>query len=135
CPLNQADAVARVTVGGDVTVHPLPTGGAAPVGIDTGAGQLWFAEIGAGAVGRMTGDGAVTEFVLPDRDARPHAVAADPAGGCWFTEWAACRLGHVDDDGRFTHHELPGGEPHGITIGADGAVWTAMQTGALVRLG
>src|SRR4051812_37018865 len=37
-----------------------------PAGITTGPdGNLWFAESGAGRIGRMTPSGALTEFDLP----------------------------------------------------------------------
>ncbi|BCJ64893.1 hypothetical protein GCM10009779_61510 [Polymorphospora rubra] len=28
----------------------------------------------------------------------------------------------------------PGSEPHGITLGPDGALWTALETDALARI-
>jgi virginiamycin B lyase len=28
----------------------------------------------------------------------------------------------------------PGSEPHGITLGPDGALWTALEVGALARV-
>ncbi|WP_186382249.1 virginiamycin B lyase family protein [Amycolatopsis bartoniae] len=62
--------------------------GEGPMVITTGPdGSLWCTSR-SDALVRITDDG-VTEFPLPDRTARPHAVAADPAGGCWFTEWGA----------------------------------------------
>jgi virginiamycin B lyase len=30
-------------------------------------------------VGRITADGQITEYPLPDRSARPHAIIADPS--------------------------------------------------------
>lgn len=41
-----------------------------PVGITRGGdGALWFVEIADGQIGRITPDGAVAEFQLPDRQA------------------------------------------------------------------
>ncbi|NGO69231.1 virginiamycin B lyase family protein [Streptomyces boncukensis] len=143
CTLNQANALGRVSPAGEVTVHPLPTPGAAPVGLTCGTdGALWFAEIGAGAVGRLVpregGQGAVTEFPLPDHAARPHAIVAAPGAGagCWFTEWGGNRLGHISPEGGITEFPLPtpSSEPHGIAVGPDGAVWAALEAGALVRV-
>ncbi len=57
---------------------------ASPAGPD---GALWFTEIGAGRIGRITVDGEITEYPLPDPLARPHAVTAGPDGALWFTEW------------------------------------------------
>jgi virginiamycin B lyase len=111
--------------------------GAGPVGITAGADRaLWFAEILAGQIGRISPDGKISEFPLPDRAAKPHAIVADPSGGCWFTEWAANRIGHISPDGAFRHYDLPtpASEPHGLTVAPDGAVWAALETGAAARL-
>ena len=111
----------------------LGTGIVATAGADE---ALWFVEIIAGQVGRITADGEIREFPLPDRVAKPHAIIADPAGGCWFTESAANRIGHVSADGTFRHYDLPSpaSEPHGITVALDGTVWAALETGAAARL-
>jgi virginiamycin B lyase len=93
-------------------------------------------EIIAGQVGRITPDGRIQEFPLPNRAAKPHAIVADPAGGCWFTEWAANRIAHVSPQGAVRHYDLPtpASEPHGITVAADGTVWAALETGAAAHL-
>ena len=55
--LNQAHAIGRFGLGGEATIHPLPTPDAAPVGITATADAVWFVEIGAGQVGRIHPDG------------------------------------------------------------------------------
>lgn len=53
--------------------------GTAPYGITTGPdGALWWVEIAAGRIGRITTGGEISGFPLPDPAARPHAIAADP---------------------------------------------------------
>jgi virginiamycin B lyase len=93
-------------------------------------------EITAGQIGRITPDGQITEFPLPDRAARPHAITSGPAETMWFTEWGGNRVGSITTDGVIKTHDLtiPGAEPHGITLGPDGALWTALETGALARI-
>ncbi|WUS70708.1 hypothetical protein OG394_26885 [Kribbella sp. NBC_01245] len=43
----------RSTLDGAIDVQSLPTEGAAPVGIAAGEDGVWFAEIGAGRIGRI----------------------------------------------------------------------------------
>jgi virginiamycin B lyase len=52
CTLNQANAIARITPAGDVTTYPLPTAGAAPVGIHAGP-TVWVA-LEAGTLVHLT---------------------------------------------------------------------------------
>ncbi|MFE1361578.1 Vgb family protein [Streptomyces harbinensis] len=112
--------------------------GTAPYGITAGPdGALWWVEIAAGRVGRITTGGEISGFPLPDPAARPHVIAADPTGdGCWFTEWGAGSIGHVAPDGTFRHARLPapGAEPHGLAVTADGTVWAALESGRPARL-
>ncbi|MEA2717026.1 MAG: virginiamycin lyase [Actinomycetota bacterium] len=81
-------------------------------------------------------DGVIDEFPLPDRGARPHAIAAGPDGTLWFTEWAANAIGCTTPDGSICEHGLPfpGSEPHGIALGPDGAMWVALAIGAIARV-
>ncbi|WP_017981377.1 virginiamycin B lyase family protein [Amycolatopsis methanolica] len=60
---------------GAVTHFALPTEKAAPVGITADDQAVWFVEIGAGQVGRVTPDGEVTEFPLPTAGSEPHGLA------------------------------------------------------------
>ncbi len=106
-----------------------------PVGITSGPdGALWFVEIGAGQVGRITPEGRIDESPLPDRSSRPHAITRGPDGALWFTEWAANRLGRITPTGEITERALPAVEPRGRMAGPDSFSWVAMESGALVRV-
>lgn len=98
-------------------------------------GALWFTEIGAGRIGRITVTGDLTEYPLSDPAARPHAVTAGPNGALWFTEWGSGRVGRITVDGRVTSYPLSRTdcEPHGIAV-HDGALWCALETGSLARI-
>lgn len=111
-PLNHADAIGR---------------------IDT---ALLVIETGAGRLGRITPDGAVTHHRLPDSASRPHGICSGPDSRRWFTEWTGNALGSVDAEGRIRRYELPvpGSEPHGIAVGPDGALRAALEAGSLARL-
>jgi virginiamycin B lyase len=134
--LNQANALAEVDIANDrATIHPLPTQDAGPVGIAATADAVWFTEIMAGQIGRIDATGHIREFPLPDRDARPHAIAADPTDGCWVTEWATNGVSHISDAGDIQHVALPAdSEPHGLTHGPDEALWVALESGSVARI-
>jgi virginiamycin B lyase len=133
--LNQANAVGRLEIAaGSFTVRELPTRDAGPVGICATHDAVWFTEILAGQLGRVTPDGPVQELPLPDRESRPHAVIPGQADGVWVTLWGADRVAHVSDQGELAELALPpGSEPHGLVVGADGALWVALESGHVAR--
>ena len=106
------------------------------MGITNDGSALWFVEIAAGQIGRISTDGEIEEIPLPDRTAKPHAIAAASAGDCWLTEWGANRIGHITVTGEIVEYDLPSpsSEPHGITVGPDSALWVALETGGVVRV-
>jgi virginiamycin B lyase len=81
------------------------------VGITSDGAALWFVEIAAGRIDRISLDGEIREFPLPDRTAKPHAIVAASTGKCWFTEWGANRMGHITDGGEFAEYSLPSRRP------------------------
>jgi virginiamycin B lyase len=136
--LNQANAIGYIRGGNSApVVTTLPTAGSAPVGITVATdGAAWFAEVGAGQIGRIDRNGVLTEYPLPDRSSKPHAIAADPAGGCWFTLRGSNQVGFIAADGTTAVTDLPtsASKPHGLAVAADGMVWVALETGFLVEL-
>ncbi|GAA0289728.1 hypothetical protein GCM10010302_30140 [Streptomyces polychromogenes] len=109
-----------------------------PVGIAAGPdGALWFTGIGAGRIGRIFPDGAGTELPLADPGCRPYAVVAGPVGDCWYTGWATDHSGRAGDRPSAAGHRrppaAPAPEPHGLAFGRDGALYLALEGGAIVR--
>jgi streptogramin lyase len=98
-----------------------------PAGIAAGAeGDLWFAEA-YNRIGRITPEGAVTEFSqgISSR-AETHDIALGPDGNLWFTEAGAGRIGRITPQGAVTEFSegiSKEAEPYDITAGPDGNLW------------
>jgi virginiamycin B lyase len=136
--------VGRVTLDGVVTFFtvsgdPTPQLDGIAVGSD---GKLWFTEVFPDAmVGRITTDGTVTRFPLPDGASFPGAVAACPGAtdpSLYVTDSSADALFQVRTDGTATTIPIPTADawPMGVTCGVDGRIWfaewAADQIGQLV---
>ena len=122
--------------------HKIPTHSAHAGGITVGSdGALWFAETGANQIGRISVDGAVTEYPVPTEDGMEDGqsiVGLGPDGAIWFSEDRANKLGRIALDGTITEYDLPQGMAPiaEIVAGADGALWvTAVGANAIVKLG
>lgn len=107
---------------------PAMSAGAGPFGITTGPdGNLWFTEIdGGNRIGRVTPQGAVTEFsrgISPG--AGPAWITTGPDGNLWFTEARGDRIGRITTRGVVTEFRgiSPRSYPAGITTGPDGNLW------------
>jgi streptogramin lyase len=49
-------------------------------------GNLWFVEYDGNALGRITPQGAITNFPLPASHSGPDSITKGPDGALWFTE-------------------------------------------------
>jgi len=141
------NAIGRMTVGGRVTVYPLPTRDAVPDYIAVGPdGAPWFTELKAGKIGRIDMRGRITEraaYVPRGRgmpadangvySAHPTGIVAGPDGNLWFTEQEGF-LVRLSTAGRQTPYHLPAsGLPSQIVVGADKALWIADGDGGVAR--
>jgi len=116
--------------------------GSVPRGIVAGPdGAMWFTESGADQIGRIAGDGTITEYPLPSRNqfhAFPDGIVLGPDGAIWFTETLAGALGRIDvASGAITERRI---EPRGVAgaglvaEGPDGAFWFGGWDASLGRM-
>src|SRR5207253_1264835 len=99
---------------------PIPTARSQPSAIVADpAGNVWFTELSANKIGRITPSGAISEFPLPTTEAGPYAMTAGSRGTLWFTELSANKIGRITPSGAISELPIPtaGGLPYGITAG------------------
>ena len=109
-----------------------------PVGIAIGPeGNAWVAMWEAGAIDRITPNGARTRFLLPP-GSRPNDLALGPDGAFWIVESGAGKIARMTTAGLVTdEYPVPSGEidQTGITVGPDGNLWfTDSEIGKVGRL-
>ena len=130
-----ANKIARITPLGNITEFGGLASGSAPTGVTAGPdGNVWFTQrfvIGrtatapTGKIGRVTPDGAITEYSA-GISGHPVTIAAGPDGNLWFTESPGNRVGRIDPtSGVVTEFMVPTFQsaPWEITAGPDGELW------------
>lgn len=124
----RASRIARITPKGEITEFVLPRPNSGPGDITAGAdGAMWFLELSGnmdgvqadGArVGRITMDGRISEFELPEKSPSPINIAVGPDRNIWYTRGS--RVRRVTPDGRITEFELgAGSRGAGLSAGSD----------------
>jgi len=105
--------------------------GSWPRGITVGPdGQIWFAEMAANKIGRITLTGEIKEFDIPTENAQAYGVVSGPDGNLWFTESNVGKIGRLDiKTGKITEFALgnPQSRPRDITVGPDGHLWFSLN--------
>jgi streptogramin lyase len=97
-------------------------------------GALWFTEQSGNKIGRITPNGAITEFALPEPTSMPCGIIAGPDGNLWFAESSVTfspytvgtgRIGRITPTGAITEFTTPTPKsgPCEMMLGADGNVW------------
>ena len=86
---------------------------------------MWFTAFDQ--IGRITANGAITEFPIPTPAANsfPDRIAAGPDGNMWYTDGLANTIGRITPAGTITEFRIPtpDSDPHRIAKGPDGALW------------
>ncbi len=130
--LPEANGGLYVAVGElDTVAHRLPTGawrtfdipadsrgvGALARGPD---GAVWYLKWQGGRVGRLTADGATSEYILPGADTYPNSLVVGPDRALWLAHTRG--IGRLTLDGAYNEYAVTGGA-FGIRSGPDGALW------------
>jgi len=111
-----------------INEYTIPSGGR-PNRIVAGPdGNLWFIEGGIKRIGRITPEGVITEFSLPNPFSSTYGITAGPDGNLWFIMhvlFEGYRIGHITPGGVVTEFPLPISSegPYSIIDGKNGSLW------------
>jgi streptogramin lyase len=145
---TEEGGIGRMTPAGVITHFRPASGSLDTAGITGGPdGNLWFTETNGARVGRVTPNGAITEFAMPGArlEAGEEAegagsvtgyavITAGADGNLWYADPALPYIGRITPEGVVTRFLLPAGKadidalarPAGVTAitrGPDGAMW------------
>jgi virginiamycin B lyase len=117
---------------GRLTRHVFESPRGGPYGVAVAAdGTAWATLKSGDQLLRITADGEMTAFEVPQKAAVPSDVAVGRDGAVWFIEEHEGRLA-MFKDGSFREFDGPGGHPvlSGLAVAEDGAVWFGMLRGS-----
>ncbi len=103
----------------------IPTANSQPMGITTGPdGAIWFTQFASSKIGRITKNGAITEFSLP-ADSGPTSLVTGPDGALWITLQTGNAIARMTTSGVLTPYPLTNANsaPTDITVGTDNNLW------------
>jgi virginiamycin B lyase len=89
-------------------------------------GAMWFLQLSAGRVGRLTSAATASFVQLPSGPrSYPTAIATGPDGALWITEAGTNRVARVTTSGAVSEFRIPSAdsEPRAIVKGPDNAMW------------
>jgi streptogramin lyase len=101
-------------------------------------GNVWFSELFSGAIGRITPQGAITEFKGIAATAL-YSLAVGPDGNIWFAGYSGNTsdvVGKISTSGVITQYPVtPYSHPSAIIAGPDGNMWfTEFGSGKIGRI-
>jgi virginiamycin B lyase len=130
---NNGNSIGRITTAG--TIKEFATVHSEPFGIAAGPdGALWFTS--DKSIGRITTEGKMTEYPMPNPQSLPKGITAGPDGAMWFTEYIG-KIGRITMDGVITEYPVSANHSglENITAGPDGALWfTEFKYGKIGRI-
>jgi virginiamycin B lyase len=89
-------------------------------------GTMWFFEGNNNTIAKVTSDGTLSEFHMPNDDSVPGNLMKAPDGSIWFTQPYLNRIAKIADDGTITTtYTIPRAEvyPSSLMMGPDGNFW------------
>jgi streptogramin lyase len=97
-------------------------------------GAMWFTQFAGNRIGRITMDGAITEFSLPNARSGAWGITQGPDRAMWFTQKDGNRIGRISMSGAITEFPLAvaGSEPFAIAAGPDGNLWFTQRSANLI---
>jgi virginiamycin B lyase len=115
---------------GAPTAFPVPTPNAGLGGMVMGPdGNIWFTEITADKIGRLTPAGAFKEFDVP-AGSSPLAIASAPDGNLYFVEYNGNKIGRITTSGTITEYPIPTPSSHPSGIAASRACLAFTESSA-----
>ncbi len=130
-PIDNDNAIGRMTTSGVLTEFPVPTQGASPAGITKGPdGNVWFTE-SAGNVAKIDPSGNITEYPIPNGAQKNlGTIAVGPDKNLWIIEnTPTSALAKFSPLGvLLAEYSVPfQGYPQGLKAGTDGAMWVTQE--------
>ena len=124
-------ATSSAHVSGGITEITLSGQAKSPTALTvTADGTVWFIDAKANAIGRISPNGAVSEFAAPTANSGLTSLTVGPDGAVWFTESKVNRIGRISPSGAIKEYAgpkpgVPGEstQPYDIVTGADGQLW------------
>ena len=126
--VQQANMVGRLDPKtGDIKLVTSPTPKSRPYGLAVNSKNVvYFVEFGAPKVATIDNDMKITEYPLPQSNARPRRIAIDSDDNVWYTDFNRGYLGRFEPKTRkVTEWASPSGpksQPYGIAF-TKGALW------------
>jgi virginiamycin B lyase len=110
---------------------PVAIASVEPLGVGAAPdGSVWYTDMAAGAVARMTPAGAVSSVPIETPLVRLGRLAVAPDGAVWIAEATSYSITRIED-GRLDRHNFDSvsGGPYGVAVAGDGTVWATLQGG------
>lgn len=121
---SSGNSASACSAAGQFFEYPILTTDGRPNHITMGPdNNMWFTEIAANKIGRITPSGVVTEYAVPTPQANVAGIATGPDGNLWFTEFSG-KIGRITTGGAVTEYALPSNsQPFGMARGPDDNMW------------